>query len=424
MKNMTDAGTEEADETAASAERYAAGEATSTKMSLTEDDKIQEVMDAAKDMKISELKLKLMAKGILTSTFCEKHEFVRAYAQQVVKEQQQDQRGEAHTWGDTNDYNEDSNGNEDDDEDDDEDHGTMDKLPEYMKQRVDVLKKMNDDREDIMKEYLSERARLEAKYHRLVEPLYEKRKDIILGKLDEEIVGATKDQDQLQQERGGTTISTTTKKEKGIPQFWVVAISQMPVTAELVTEHDVDCLGNLEDIRCMDYENGEGFNLEFHFAPNEYFENTVLTKSYDVPNLLLADEPILKNVEGCDIQWKPGMCLTQKEVTKTQRGKGKNAGQTRTVTKTERFESFFHFFSPPKMPSLESMDEEQAARLEAAFDEDYDVAQAFRSHIVPKAVMWFAGDAMEKEMEAAMEGMEFPTSTTADGGENPECKQS
>jgi hypothetical protein len=30
---------------------------------------------------------------------------------------------------------------------------------------------------------------------------------------------------------------------------------------------------------------------------------------------------------------------------------------------------------------------------------------------------------MEKEMEAAMEGMEFPTGV-AEGDENPECKQS
>jgi nucleosome assembly protein 1-like 1 len=141
---------------------------------------------------------------------------------------------------------------------------------------------------------------------------------------------------------------------------------------------------------------------------------------------LLADEPILKNVKGCEIQWKPGKSLTFLEVTKQQRGKGKNAGQLRTVTRKERVESFFHFFTPPKMPNLENMDEEEAIRLEAAFNEDYDFAQAFRSHIIPKAVMWFTGDALEKEMEEAMEGMEWPPGVNASpsGDENPECKQS
>jgi nucleosome assembly protein 1-like 1 len=61
------------------------------------------------------------------------------------------------------------------------------------------------------------------------------------------------------------------------------------------------------------------------------------------------------------------------------------------VKSTESSESFFHFFTPPKMPSLDTMDEEEAQRLESAFDEDYDIAQAFRSHIVPKAVLWFTG---------------------------------
>ena len=64
---------------------------------------------------------------------------------------------------------------------------------------------------------------------------------------------------------------------------------------------------------------------------------------------------------------------------------------------------------PPKMPSLETASEEEVMKLEQAFEEDYDVAQAFRSHIIPKAVLWFAGDAMEQEMEAAMEGMNFPS---------------
>ena len=43
------------------------------------------------------------------------------------------------------------------------------------------------------------------------------------------------------------------------------------------------------------------------------------------------------------------------------------------------------------MPRLEDMDEQEANRLEKAFDEDYDIAQAFRSHIIPKAALWFTG---------------------------------
>ena len=33
---------------------------------------------------------------------------------------------------------------------------------------------------------------------------------------------------------------------------------------------------------------------------------------------------------------------------------------------------------------MDEMDEEQADAIEEAFDHDYDVAQSFRKHIVPK----------------------------------------
>ena len=40
------------------------------------------------------------------------------------------------------------------------------------------------------------------------------------------------------------------------------------------------------------------------------------------------------------------------------------------------------------------MDEEHADALEDAFDHDYDIAQAFRSHVIPEAVLWFTGEGM------------------------------
>eukprot|EP00531_Pseudo-nitzschia_arenysensis_P019465 CAMPEP_0116127680 /NCGR_PEP_ID=MMETSP0329-20121206/6965_1 /TAXON_ID=697910 /ORGANISM="Pseudo-nitzschia arenysensis, Strain B593" /LENGTH=330 /DNA_ID=CAMNT_0003621787 /DNA_START=30 /DNA_END=1019 /DNA_ORIENTATION=- len=330
-------------------------------MSTTEE-KIQAEIEKAKDMKISELKMKLMAKGVLTVSFVEKSEIVRAYAEAVVKEQESG--GASSGFGGL------SAANGDDDE------PITEGLPAYMKLRVDKLKEIHEERETLMTEYLEERAKLEAKYEKLSQPFFEKRKTIIEGGMDDEIAAETDD--------------AAEEKDAGIPQFWACAIHQMPVTQGLVEESDLECLAGIKDIRCVGHENGEGFKLEFEFGPNDFFENEILTKSYDVPNLLLADEPILKNVEGCEIRWKKGKCLTEKKTTKIQRGTGKNAGQTRTVTKTVRQESFFHFFTPPKMPSLEAASEEEVMNLEQAFDEDYDVAQAFRSHIVPKAVMWFA----------------------------------
>ncbi|VEU41184.1 unnamed protein product [Pseudo-nitzschia multistriata] len=359
-----------------------------TAATMTTEEKIQAEIEKAKGMKISEMKMKLMAKGVLTSHFVEKDEFVRAYAEAVVKSSES-----GLSSGLTGFKNNDGAVEE---VEDDGVEGITEGLPHYIQLRVEKLKEINNERDALMKEYLAERAAMEAKFQKLSEPLYERRKEVVLGQMDDEIAAA-----------GETKEADGEEMDKGIPMFWACAIQQMPVTQGIVSEEDIECLGHLEDIKCINDDNGEGFSLEFHFAPNDYFENTVLTKSYDVPNLLLADEPILKNVEGCEIKWKPNIALTHVEVTKQQRGTGKNAGQVRTVTKKVPRDSFFNFFTAPSMPNLETMDEEECLRVEAAFDEDYDIAQAFRSHIIPKAIEWFAGDAMEKELEAAMEGMEL-----------------
>ena len=55
--------------------------------------------------------------------------------------------------------------------------------------------------------------------------------------------------------------------------------------------------------------------------------------------------------------------------------------------------------STPKLPNMEDNDREQADAIEKSFDLDYDVAQAFCSHTVPKAVLLFMGKALEDGME-------------------------
>ena len=55
---------------------------------------------------------------------------------------------------------------------------------------------------------------------------------------------------------------------------------------------------------------------------------------YEVPNILLDDEPILKNVTGCDIHWEESGILTYRDVKKKQISKsGRRAGQICTVNK-------------------------------------------------------------------------------------------
>ena len=70
-----------------------------------------------------------------------------------------------------------------------------------------------------------------------------------------------------------------------------------------------------------------------------------MIKRYEVYNLLLDDEPIFKNVTGCNIHWEEVRSLTYREVKKKHKSKsGRRAGQIRIVNNRERTDSFFRFF--------------------------------------------------------------------------------
>ena len=94
-----------------------------------------------------------------------------------------------------------------------------------------------------------------------------------------------------------------------------------------------------------------GFTIEFEFTPNEYFTNTILTKSYELRTGLDETEPLayegpeIVKSKGCEIQWNKGKNVTMKMVKKRQ--KHKNRGTIRVVTKEVQTDSFFNFFTPP-----------------------------------------------------------------------------
>jgi len=280
-------------------------------------------------------------------------------------------------------------------EEDDDD--PMTHLPGYVIKRVDYLKELHRKRDDLMADYIAKRAALENKYSAMFQPFYDERAQIIQGDKDEEIAALPDDRENNEEniESG--------EKVKGIPQFWVCAMTNNETIGELIGEDDVDCLESLKDIKCVDREDGKGFELFFYFSPNQYFENEVLTKTYEVPNLLLSDEPLLKNVKGTAIKWKEGRALTYRMIKKKQRGKGRHAGKVRTVSKKEDLESFFRWFEPPEMPPMDEIDEEQAEHLEEIFDDDYEVANAFRTGIIPHAVLWFTGEADEDQIFGALQ---------------------
>ena len=128
--------------------------------------------------------------------------------------------------------------------------------------------------------------------------------------------------------------------------------------------------------------------------------------------------------------------------------------QIRFITKLEAKQSFFHFFSDPHLDDGEDdEDDEEGGKsggeheFQLSIDEDYEAGHAFRAEIIPDAILWFTGEALDDMDDEDDDDEDYddddddedddddddddedgPASSsvpTAGGGdEQPECKQS
>ncbi|KAH9624574.1 hypothetical protein KSS87_023010 [Heliosperma pusillum] len=244
----------------------------------------------------------------------------------------------------------------------------LENLSPNVSKRVEVLKQIQSDHDELEAKFFEERRALEEKYQKLYQPLYTKRYEIVNGVV--EVDGVSNEP----AEQGDDKLA----QEKGVPDFWLTAMKSNEVLAESIQEQDEEALKYLKDIKWYrvnvpkdDNKKGEateGFKLEFFFDPNPYFKNSVLTKTYF---MIDEDEPLLEKAIGTEIEWLPGKCLTEKILKKKPKKGSKNA---KPITKTETVDSFFNFFSPPEVPDEdEEIEEEAAEELQSLMEQDYDI---------------------------------------------------
>ncbi len=263
-------------------------------------------------------------------------------------------------------------------------------MPKNVFRRVNALRQLHATYEDLEEEYRKERIELEKKFLAKKEEFYAKRQPIISGEVD------------IPKVEGEEEVGTEETDDKGVPQFWLTALSSHPTIGETVTEEDVPALETLTNITVAYDEDFTTFTLSFHFAENPFFKNSVLTKKYTVtPDLLDDKNPNLSAAEGCVIEWKEGKNLCVNEIKKKQKAKsGRNKGQVRTVTRTVPKPSFFHYFDEHKEDEEgeegneeEEEDEPGLGRTKFSVEEDYDIGHTIRTSIIPEAILWFTGEA-------------------------------
>lgn len=275
----------------------------------------------------------------------------------------------------------------DDHESDYEAKDPLEGLTEKEKAAVSRLKDLHVEHTQIESEFERELRELKKRYEDLYEPLYKKRAEF-LG-----------EGERLPEQ--GTTI----------PSFWLTAMKNHPMLSDMIEENDEPVLTYLQDIRSEWLDSGSaangssgsnklGFSLIFQFRENPYFESTSLIKTYHMEMQPNEKDPALVNTEATEIEWKPGKDITKKVVTRKQ--KNKRTKQVRKLTETVSVPSFFNFFIKHDIPTeaeLEQMNEDQVEELEVVMEADYEAGVILRDRLVPKAVVWYTGEAVDSELE-------------------------
>ncbi|XWS20149.1 hypothetical protein CRYUN_Cryun31cG0075800 [Craigia yunnanensis] len=258
----------------------------------------------------------------------------------------------------------------------------LETLSPNVRKRVEVLRDIQSEHDELEKQFFEERAALEAKYQKLYEPLYTKRYEIVNGVM--KVEGET---NEAVMDKEGDKIV----EEKGVPDFWLTAMKTNEILAEEISERDEGSLKYLKDVIWGRINDRKGFKLEFCFDSNPYFKNSILTKTYHMVDD--ENEPILEKAIGTKIEWYPGKCLTQKVLKKKPK---KGSKSVKPITKTENCESFFNFFNPPQIPDDDDdIDDELAEELQDRLEHDYNIGSAIRDKLIPHAVSWFTGEAVQ-----------------------------
>ncbi|ORX97726.1 NAP-domain-containing protein [Basidiobolus meristosporus CBS 931.73] len=280
--------------------------------------------------------------------------------------------------------------------------GYIKSLPEPVKRRIFALKQLQAEHSELEAQFHKDILELEKKYLGLYTPLYEKRNDIVVGKTepsDDQVEAGKKIDEEFTEEikesSSEAEIIDEAQSTAGVPEFWLSAMKNHAQIADMITEQDQEALKSLTNIRLAYLEENPGFKLEFDFSENEYFNNTVLTKTYYYQQSATSGDLVFDHAEGTVIEWKEGKDLSVTIETKKQRHKSTN--KTRVVKRTVPAETFFNFFTPIEVPDAEDLDENEENDIGEQLEADYELGEEFKEKLIPHAIDWFTGKALEYE---------------------------
>jgi len=194
-----------------------------------------------------------------------------------------------------------------------------------VRRRITGLKGIQKDHAKVELEFQKESYQLERRYLKKFAPQYEKRAKIVKGELeptDVEVRAGMNEEKDQNVDNTDQKEDASTEKVKGIPKFWLTAMKNHPSLAELITDRDEEALYSLTDIR-IEYLDQPGYRLIFEFAPNNFFTNRNILKTYFYKE---SDDDlglIYDHAEGDTINWNTRKDLTVRIQRKKKRTKSK-----------------------------------------------------------------------------------------------------
>ncbi|KAM5565880.1 hypothetical protein ABKV19_019741 [Rosa sericea] len=250
----------------------------------------------------------------------------------------------------------------------------LENLAKNVRECVESLRLIQEKYDALKAKFDEDRTSIQAKYRQSCQLLYEQRYNII------------NDGESIEPEADGVGSDSEEEAfvdEKGVPNFWLYALQNNDFIDNEITYRDEQALKYLKDIKCSPIDDSKGFKLDFCFKANPFFKNSVLTKTY---LMIDEDRSLVKDIKGTEVEWYPARCLTQIPVKKKHETRLENA---KSITITEDCDSFFSFFS-----ALEVNDTYKRTNQ---VNRDFNIGSIIRDQIIPHAVSWFTGEAIERD---------------------------
>lgn len=244
--------------------------------------------------------------------------------------------------------------------------------PHSLFRSVRSLKQLLDETRAIEVEFFERVYELETEFQKKHQLVYQKRYEIINGDyvpteadgvISEKSESPSNDKKDCTNEKKLLEASAVVPKS-GVPFFW---LNVLTTTIAEIHENDRPILEHLTDIREQNKPLSElGFILEFHFSPNEYFENAVLRKEYfytSSDNKMVHEIPLIRKSVGSEIKWKDGKAPT--------------------------YPSWFDFLESSK--AITSAEEEFVSCI-TGIQKDFEMGYFIKEHVIPRAVLYFTGE--------------------------------